>query len=149
MYPIFAQTSLQEILPKELNEIGVLTKVVEKILKGEIRNMLRYNVEASITISVELNNEYKVWLMANWNKDDQKYNVIMYLQRNDIDLLDKMDELTRDIESDRQSIKSDLCKMVSYLAEKNNFDQYIKRYEYQMQCFDKGNELLESESNNV
>lgn len=111
--------------------------------------MLRYNVEASITISVELNKEYKVWLMANWNKDDQKYNVTMYLQRNDIDLLDKMDELTCKIESDRQSIKSDLCKMVSYLAEKNNFDQYITRYEYQMKCFDKGNELLESEAKNV
>ena len=111
--------------------------------------MLRYRIESSITISVEILNDYIVWAMANWDKEKQKYAVTMYLQRNDVDLLDKMEQLNYEIESDRQSIKSDLCKMITYLLDNNRFDLFINRYEYQMKCFDKGNELLESETKNV
>ena len=111
--------------------------------------MLKYRIESSITISVEISNDYIVWAMANWDKENQKYAVTMYLQRNDVDLLDKMEQLNCEIESDRKSIKSDLCKMITYLLDNNKFDSFINRYEYQMQCFDKGNELLEKENNNV
>lgn len=111
--------------------------------------MLKYRIESSITISVEISNDYIVWAMANWDKENKKYAVTMYLQRNDVDLLDKMEQLNCEIESDRQSIKSDLCKMITYLLDNNKFDSFINRYEYQMRCFDKGNELVEKENNNV
>lgn len=111
--------------------------------------MLRYKIESSITISVEITNEYTVWAMANWNKETEKYKVKLYLKRNDIDLLDRMEHFDCEIESDRQSIKLDLCNLITYLFENNNFEQFIERYEYQMQCFDKGNELLEKENRNV
>lgn len=125
--------------------------VARKILQIEREGkcMLRYRIESSITISVEILNDYIVWAMANWDKEKQKYAVTMYLQRNDVDLLDKMEQLNYEIESDRQSIKSDLCKMITYLLDNNRFDLFINRYEYQMKCFDKGNELLESETKNV
>ncbi len=108
--------------------------------------MLRYKNFATTTISVDLMNDYSVIAMANWNNATKKYNVTFYIKRNDIDMLDLIERVENlEFDSDIKSIKSDISTYITTLLTEGFFDYYIKRYEYEQKCFDKGNELFEQE----
>lgn len=108
--------------------------------------MLRYENIATVTISVDLKNDYNIIAMANWNKDKSNYNVTLYIKRNDIDILDLIEKQENvEFDSDTKSIRTDIAKYITTLLTEGFFTYYINRYEYEQKCFDKGNELFEKE----
>lgn len=108
--------------------------------------MLRYKNEATLSISIDLQNEYTIVAMANWDGDEKKYHVTLYMKRNDIDDL-KLIGRACDIEfeSSVKDIKTDIAKYVTTLLSDGFFEYYIRLYEYEQQCFDRGFDLYEQE----
>lgn len=106
--------------------------------------MLRYEILGNTTIKVDLHNRFSVVAIANWNHDTEKYTASFYLQRNDVNVLDLMEDLenTEFAESDMKSIKIDLTKFIDEKLSEGSFDYYMKRYSYMLSCFDKGSEIL-------
>ena len=49
-----------------------------------------------------------------------------------------------EVEDDYKSINISILKYVSSLQSCGFFDRAIKRYEYMLKCFDKGNEFFEN-----
>ena len=108
--------------------------------------MLRYENIVTTVISVDLQNNYKVIAMANWNSEIKKYFVTLYIKRRDIDMLDLIEEQENvKFDSDMKSIRTDIAKSITTLLTDGFFAKYIERYEYEMNCFDRGNELFENE----
>lgn len=108
--------------------------------------MLRYEKLAYATISVDLHNDYSVIALINWEQENAKYHVSLYLKRNDINMLDLI-EKAEDIifDSNMKSIKLDVTKRITELLSSGFFDYYVRRYEYEQKCFDRGNDLFEQE----
>ena len=70
-------------------------------------------------------------------------NYNLYLTRNDIDFLDKID--TYYLEGDKGTIKTVIVKFVEEKYNEGFFNYYIERIVYMLKCFDKGNEMFEDE----
>jgi len=86
---------------------------------------------------------YSVKCSYKFNEKEQKYLLSMWLTRSDIDNDFKID--AQYIPGTRGTIRENIIKIVEYALLINYFDRYIQRYEYELKCFDRGNELLETE----
>ena len=113
--------------------------------------MLKYTNIATVGISIGLHNDYSVLAFANWSKENNCYEVTLYIKRNDIDLLELIEkqENVLFVDSDAKSIRTDIADYVTTLLSQDFFTYYISRYEYEQNCFDKGNEFYEMESSYV
>lgn len=80
-----------------------------------------------------------------YHKKEGKYILHMWLKRLDIDSTFKIDHQDIDkqyISGDRDSIRPNICRIVEQAMLNNFFDKYIAEFEYMIQCFDKGNEII-------
>jgi hypothetical protein len=118
---------------------------VEKIQKTEIEKeriykyMLRYENVATEVIKVDLQNDFRVFGMALWDKENTCYKVTLYLQYANIDTL-HMDLDHENIifdESERKTIKYDMCKYINKLFENNEFTRTMNNIKYEISVFDK------------
>lgn len=139
-----------EILHPELLQIYDLISNVRKTRKIEIekgiKKMLRYEIINRDTIEVDLQNDYKVIALAKWNYKEKKYYVTLLIHEQSVDNWSLIEEPERiSLESDVKSIKNDMATLVTNLLTEGFFKKYIKRYEYELKCFDRGNELFEKE----
>jgi hypothetical protein len=50
-----------------------------------------------------------------------------------------------EFDCDRTTINASILKHIASLLSKGFYDYYIKRYQYMMNCFDRGNALFEKE----
>lgn len=109
--------------------------------------MLKYTNIATVGISVDLHNNYSILAFANWNKENNNYEATFYIKKNDIDLLELIEKLESVSfqNSDSKSIRTDIANYITTLLSDGFFDYYIKRYEYEQKCFDKGNDIFEME----
>lgn len=108
--------------------------------------MLKYKNIGTVVISVDLHNDYHIIAMANWDKENNYYKATLYIKREDVDILDLIEEQENVIfESDMKSIKTDIAEHITKFSSEGFFDSYIHRYEYERRCFDKGNEFFELE----
>jgi hypothetical protein len=99
------------------------------------------------TVSVDLKNNYTIFANALYNNETKKYEVTFYIKRNDIDILDLIEKQENiEFETDRSTIKAAILKHTATLLSQGFYDYYIRRYEYMMDCFDRGNALFEQES---
>lgn len=123
--------------------------------------MIREIVKPSFTgnsIKISLSkwgyNDYFVECAYHFNKNEGKYLLSMWLNRNDIG--DRMYLSSKKIDTQylsgtRETIVENICRVVHQAAtvpDKNGikyFDKYVKRYEYELSCFEYGNELFEQE----
>ena len=97
-------------------------------------------------ITINLNNDYTIVAIKSWNSNDQNYSVDLYIKGNGIDKLDLIEKAESMVfNSDYKSINKDILKYVSTLLSQNFFTYYIDRYEYELKCFDIGNDQLETE----
>ena len=94
-------------------------------------------------IKFELRDGYSIYCTYDFKKENNKYQVNLYLTRNDIDFLDKID--TYYLESDKGIIKAVVAKLVEEKYNEGFFNYYIERIVYMLKCFDKGNEMFEDE----
>lgn len=97
-------------------------------------------------ITIDLHNGYTIIAISSWNKESHHYNADLYLKDNLINnwlLIENVENLI--INANYKTIHSALLKQVASFLKEGFFERYIKRYEYEQKCFEKGNELLEKE----
>ena len=97
-------------------------------------------------ITIDLHNDYTVIAIKSWNQDERKYIVQLMLKENTVDkwdLIEKAESLEFNV--DYKIINKAILKHVSILLSDGFFDYYIDRYEYELKCFDIGNEIAEIE----
>lgn len=108
--------------------------------------MLRYETEANVTVSINLQNGYTVIAMGKWDNEKKKYYATLRLQENTVEKWDLIeDKVNIEMESDMKTIKRDMAQYVTNLFVDGFFKKYIDRYEYELKCFDRGFEVLEKE----
>lgn len=89
-----------------------------------------------------------------FDKNAEKYSLSIWLSRNDIEdrmRLSSKKVDTQYISGTKETIVENICRVVhqaSTVADKNGrkyFDRFVERYEYELACFERGNELFERE----
>lgn len=89
-----------------------------------------------------------------FDKSKGKYALSLWLNRHDLEdrmLLSSKKVDSQYISATRETIVENICRIVHYavtVADENGakyFDSYIERYEYELKCFERGNELFEQE----
>ena len=94
-------------------------------------------------ITIDLHNGYTT--IALIGKDENNaYDVQLMLKKNTVDtwtLIEKAEHLT--FNATDKTIYSAILKTVGTYLQEGFFDYYIDRYEYELKCFDIGNEIEE------
>lgn len=114
--------------------------------------MLRYENKGYM-IEIKLPEEcghrgYSVECRYIYDKKMEKYLLSMWLKRENIDDTFKIDSQevdTQYISGTKENIRQNICRIVEQASLSGYFDYYIERFEYTYMCFDRGNELFESE----
>ena len=112
------------------------------------------------TLTIDLSNfgyeNYFAECAYYFDKREGKYSLSMWLNRNDME--DRMRLSSKKIDTQyisgtRETIIENICRVVHQAATVPNkgdngrryFDHYVERYEYELACFERGNELFEKE----
>ena len=101
-------------------------------------------------LTIDLHNDYSVIAIKSWNSEEHEYVVQLMLKENTVDkwvLIEKAESLEFNV--DYKIINKAILKHVATLLSDGFFDYYIKRYEYELKCFDIGNKLFEKERLNA
>lgn len=105
----------------------------------------RYN-NSNDVITIDLHNGYSVIAVTGLDVENRVYTTTLFLKENTIDTW-KLVENAENLEFhvNQNTINSAILKKVSSFLEEGFFDYYIERYEYELKCFDIGNEIAEKE----
>lgn len=105
------------------------------------------------TIRIQLPEEcgykgYSVKCTYKYNKKLNKYILDMWLMQDGID--DEFQIRSQEIDKQpisgtKDTIEDNICKIVEYASISGYFEEFIEKFEYTYNCFDKGNELFETE----
>ncbi len=112
------------------------------------------------TLTIELSDfgyeGYFVECAYHFNKRKGKYSLSMWLNRNDME--DRMRLSSKKVDTQyiygtRETIVENICRVVHHMAtvvddddkKERYFDHFVERYEYELACFERGNELFEQE----
>lgn len=105
---------------------------------------LMYEKFSNDAISIDLQNGFTIIAMKLYNRDSMVYEVSLYIKENTIDILDLIQSQEKvEFDDDFKTINSSILKYISSLLSCGFFDYSIKRYNYMMKCFDKGNAFFE------
>lgn len=97
-------------------------------------------------LAIDLHNGYIILAIKIWNKEKQNYTVELRIKEKTTEKWDLIEEAESLIfETNYKFINSAILKQVAEFAENGFFDNYIELYEYELKCFDRGNELFETE----
>ena len=111
---------------------------------------MKYNKEANSVISINLHNGYFIIAMTKWNNERRRYYTTLYIKHKTVDILDKLENFTK-VECTTTSAKEINSEVAEFIMDKfksGEFDYYIKRYDYEQKCFDRGHEFFEDERKN-
>lgn len=110
------------------------------------------------TLMIELSDfgyeNYFVECAFHFDKQKCKYALSMWLNRHDIEdrmMLSSKKVDTQYIPGTRNTIVENICRIVHQASTVPNkdgvryFDYFVERYEYELACFERGNELFEQE----
>ena len=95
-------------------------------------------------ITIDLHNGYTVIAIS--TGENGSYITTLFLKDNTIDtwkLIEKAENL--EFHANQNTIDSAILKKVSSFLEEAFFNYYIQRYEYEMKCFDIGDEIKQKE----
>ena len=96
------------------------------------------------TISVKINDNYSVFAMARWDKEDRQYKVTLYLRNESIGNLSLLlNAVDVPIQAKRNTLYSEVTKYIESLMTDRFFLKAITAYEFELECFDKGIELFD------
>lgn len=130
-----------------------MEKIKTQTRLGGKRDMIESRYRGTL-IEIKLPEEcghegYSVECVYCYNKHKDKYLLSMWLKRNDICSKFKIESQeidTQYIPGTRETIVDNICKIVETASLNGYFEHYIQRYEYEIRCFDRGNELYEKEN---
>ena len=97
-------------------------------------------------ITINLHNGYTVIAVTGFDAENGVYTTTLFLKDNTIDtwkLIEQADKLV--FHANNNTINSAILKQISTFLDEGFFDYYIQMYEYEMNCFDVGNNLAEKE----
>lgn len=127
------------------------------LMKRSLREIMQPKFKGN-TIEINLSkwgyNNYIAECAYYLDKHEGKYSLSMWLNRDDIEdrmklSSDKID--TQYIFGTKETIVENICRIVhqaATVADESGykyFDRFIERYEYELACFERGNELFEKE----
>ena len=97
-------------------------------------------------IMIDLHNGYSVIAVTGFDTENGVYATTLFLKDNTIDTW-KLVENAENLEfhANQNTINSAILKKVSEFLKEGFFDYYIDRYEYELKCYDIGNETVEKE----
>ena len=97
-------------------------------------------------ITINLHNGYTVIAVTGFDAENGAYITTLFLKDNTVDTW-KLVENAENLEfhANQNTINSAILKKVSEFLNEGFFDYYIQRYEYELECFDIGNEIFEKE----
>lgn len=123
-----------------------------------LREMMKPKCKGQ-TIEINLSKwGYKNYIaecVYHFDKHEDKYSLSMWLSRSDIEdrmRLSSKKVDTQYISGTKETIIENICRVVhqaATVAAENGskyFDHFVKRYEYELECFERGNELFEQEA---
>lgn len=94
-------------------------------------------------ITIDLHNGYTIIAIKSLDKEKDIYCVELRIKENTVDKWDLIEKVER-LEFKTNKINSVILKYVSTLLDKGFFNYYIERNEYELKCFDIGNEMIET-----
>lgn len=97
-------------------------------------------------IAIDLHNNYIIIAIKSYNIYDHNYTVEFHLKEKTTDMWQLIQDATTIFNTDHKTINSAILKHVATLLSDGFYDYFIERYEYELKCFDIGNDEL-SESN--
>ena len=122
-----------------------------------LREMMRPRCKGQ-TVEISLSNwGYKGYIVECtyfFDKKKDKYLLSMWLRNTDIEdrmRLSSKKVDTQYISGTKETIIENICRVVyqaTNVADENGkkyFDHFVERYEYELTCFERGNELFEQE----
>ena len=112
--------------------------LMEKLTWKKINN-------SNDVISIDLHNGYEVIAVSGRTGKDT-YTTTLFIKEHTVSKWDLI-EKAQNIELHTRSINSTILKLVANYLKDGFFDYYINRLEYEMKCFDKGNDFYEHEGN--
>ena len=131
--------------------------IYKMLLKRNLRELMRPKFKGN-TLILELSDfgyeNYFVECAYHFYKHEGKYALSMWLNRNDIEdrmMLSSKKVDTQYIPGTKETIVENICRIVHQAATFENengvryFDHFVERYEYELACFERGNELFEAE----
>lgn len=87
-----------------------------------------------------------------FDKPEGKYSLSMWLNRSDMEdrmRLSSKKVDTQYISGTKETIIENICRVVHQACMSGYFDYFVERYEYELKCFERGNELFEMERLNI
>lgn len=122
-----------------------------KILEDKMQRLKyeKFN-NSNEVITIDLHNGYTIIAVTGFDVKTKTYITTLFLKDNTIDnwkLIENAENL--EFHANQNTINSAILKKVFAFLEEGFFDYYIQRYEYEMKCFDIGNDLAESERLNA
>lgn len=97
-------------------------------------------------LQIDLHNGYSVIAISGWQPEQHGYKTSLYLKGNTIEELHLIEDAENIIfHANYKTINSAILKQVATYLEEGFFDKYIKRYDFEMKCFDAITDLIETE----
>lgn len=103
------------------------------------------------TIEISLPKEYKGYSVEctyKYIKAKEKYELSMWLKYNGVRdkfRIESQEISTQLIPGTKETIQENVCRIVEQMCDVKSFDEYINRYEYTLECFDRGDTLFAKE----
>lgn len=91
-------------------------------------------------ITIDLHNDYTVIAIKSWNPEN--FSVEFHLKENTTDMWQLIQDATTVFNADNRTINSAILKHVATRFADGFYDYFIERYEYDLKCFDIGNNAL-------
>lgn len=116
-----------------------------------LRNIMKPKCKGN-SIEIDLSNwgylNYIAECIYYFDKYKEKYSLSICLKRKDIE--DKMRLSSKKIDTQyisgtKETIVENICRIIHEASISGYFNYYIQRYEYELACFERGNELFEQE----
>lgn len=127
------------------------------LFKRSLRELMQPKFKGN-TLMIELSDfgykNYFVECAYHFDKSNGKYALSMLLNRTDMEdrmMLSSKKVDTQYISGSRETIVENICRIIHQAATVVNkdgaryFDYFVERYEYELACFERGNELFEQE----
>lgn len=83
-----------------------------------------------------------------FNRTEGKYSLSIWINRKDIGdrmRLSSKEVGTQCIHGTKETIYENICRVVHQACISGYFDHFVERYEYELACFERGNEIFEKE----
>ena len=93
-------------------------------------------------IVIDLHNDYTVIAIKSYNIDNHTYTVEFHLKEKHTDMWELIHDATTTFDTDYKSINREILKHVATLFTNGFYNHFIERYEYELKCFDVGNDVL-------